>query len=258
MKKNQWALMAALLTLGAGAAEAATIVGLTGGDTLIPFDSETGKTAAPVKITGTDKLVGIDVRPADGKLYGVTGAGQVVTIDPATGAATDLVMLKTMLPAGVAATIDFNPVADRLRLIGSDGTNLRANLADGAVTTDGALKFADTDMHKGETPKIIAGAYTNAVAGAKETTLFDIDGTIGGLIRQAPPNDGILNAVGKLGVATPVAAFDIVSDGKGGNTAYLLAGGVLHTVDLATGKAKAGAKVAGLEAASDIAVLPAQ
>jgi hypothetical protein len=55
-------------------------------------------------------------------------------------------------------------------------------------------------MHKGETPKIVAGAYTNSIKGAKETTLYDIDATIGGLIKQAPPNDGVLNAVGKLGV----------------------------------------------------------
>ena len=55
-------------------------------------------------------------------------------------------------------------------------------------------------MHKGEKPNIVAGAYTNSVKGAKETALYNIDATIGGLIKQAPPNDGTLNAVGKLGV----------------------------------------------------------
>ena len=96
--------------------------------------------------------------------------------------------------------MDFNPVADRLRVIGSDGTNLRANVDDGKVTTDGALKFAETDMHKGEKPNVVAGAYTNSFKGAKETALYDIDATIGALFKQAPPNDGVLNAVGKLGV----------------------------------------------------------
>src|SRR5581483_1138854 len=141
-----------------------------------------------------------------------------------------------ILPAGVAAAVDFNPVADRLRIIGTDGTNLRANVDDGSVTTDGALKFAESDMHKGEQPKVVAAAYINSVKGAKETALYDIDGTIGGLLKQAPPNDGILNAVGKLGVALAgPLAFDIVSDGMGGNTAWLIAGGMLHKVDLATG-----------------------
>ena len=93
-------------------------------------------------------------------------------------------------------TVDFNPAADRLRIIAADGTNLRVNVDDGKVTKDGNLKFADTDMHKGETPRIVAGAYTNSIKGAKETTLYDIDATIGGLIKQAPPNDGVLNSIG--------------------------------------------------------------
>ena len=96
--------------------------------------------------------------------------------------------------------MDFNPVADRLRLMSNDGTNLRVNVDDGKVTTDGSHKFADSDMHKGEKPNIVAGAYINSVKGAKETALYDIDATIGALIKQAPPNDGMLNAVGKLGV----------------------------------------------------------
>ena len=84
--------------------------------------------------------------------------------------------------------------------MGSDGTNLRVNVDDGKTTVDGKLKFAETDMHKGETPMIVAGAYTNSVKGTKETALYDIDGKIGALIKQAPPNDGVLGAVGKLGV----------------------------------------------------------
>ena len=67
------------------------------------------------------------------------------------------------------ATVDFNPVADRLRVIGSDGTSLRVNVDDGKVIKDGSLKYADTDANKGKTPKIMAGAYTNSVKGTKET-----------------------------------------------------------------------------------------
>lgn len=248
----------ALALLVAMPASAATIVGLSEGKTLVTFDTAAAKVAGSVSVTGVESLIGIDVRPADGKLYGVTPDGTVVTIDPETGAATTVVKLKTPLPEGVKATVDFNPVADRLRLIGSDGSNLRANLADGAVTVDGTLKFADTDMHKGETPNIIAGAYTNSHAGTKETALFDIDGTIGGLIKQAPPNDGVLGAVGKLGIAATTVAFDIASDGAGGNTAYLVADGTLHTVDLATGAATAVGVIEGLPVVTDIAVLPAK
>jgi hypothetical protein len=228
-------------------AAAATLVGLVDGKSLALIDSDSKKVTKTVAISGAPALVGIDQRPADGMLYGLAADGTVFTVDVASGKATQKSKLSTMLPAGAVATVDFNPVADRLRVIGSDGSNLRANVDDGMVTTDGMLKFADSDMHKGEKANIVAGAYTNSFKGTKETALFDIDGTIGGLIKQAPPNDGVLNAVGKLGVsATGPMAFDILSDGKGGNSAWLLAGGTLHQVDLATGKAMALGKIDGV------------
>ena len=241
-----------------GSAMAETVIGLVDGKTLVMIDSTTGKVGKSVAINGAANLAGIDVRPADGMLYGVTWDGTVVTIDPMSGKATEKSKLKIMLPAGVTATIDFNPVADRLRLIGSDGTNLRANVDDGSVTTDGGLKFADSDMHKGEKPNVVAGAYINSVKGAKETALYDIDGTISGLLKQAPPDDGVLSAVGKLGVmlSGPVA-FDILADGMGNNSAWLLAGGTLHKIDLMSGKATAAGRVTGASGTiTDIAVWP--
>lgn len=243
------ALLAAVAVTGFTAlpAVAGTLVGLVDGKSLVLIDTDSKKVTKTVAVSGAGPLLGIDQRPVDGMLYGLTSDGTVVTIDVASGKATMKSKLSTMLSAGVKATVDFNPVADRLRIIGTDGMNLRANVDDGMVTTDGALKFADSDMHKGEKPNIVAGAYTNSMKGAKETVLFDIDGTIAGLIKQAPPNDGVLNAVGKLGVtASGPMAFDILSDGMGGNAGWLLAGGTLHQVDLATGKATAAGKIDGI------------
>lgn len=221
------------------------------------IDQASGKAGKSVAISGASDLLGIDVRPADGMLYGVTRSGSVVTIDPASGKATEKSKLKTALPADITV-IDFNPAADRLRLIGKGGANLRANVDDGSVTTDGGLKFADNDMHKGEKANVVAAAYTNSVKGAKETTLYNIDATIGGLLKQAPPNDGILNAVGKLGVqASGPMAFDIMADAQGNNAAWLLAGGTLHKVNLASGTATPAGKVTGASGTiTDIAIWP--
>jgi hypothetical protein len=134
--------------------------------------------------------------------------------------------------------------------------NLRANVDDGKVTKDGNHKYAESDMHKGEKPNIVAGAYTNSVKGAKETALFNIDATIGGLIKQAPPNDGVLGAIGKLGIKADGAAFDIWSDGAGKNEAWLMAGGTLYSIDLATGKATEAAKITGVSGTvKDIAIM---
>jgi hypothetical protein len=257
-KTIRFALVVSTL-LGSGfAAQAAMLATLTGDDTLTMVDTATLKAGKSMKLSGiAGKIAGIDVRPADGMLYALGVDGTIYTIDKA-GKATMKSKMDTVLSAGALATVDFNPAADRLRVIGSDGTNLRVNVDDGKTTVDGKLKFAETDMHKGEAPMIVGGAYTNSVKGTKETALYDIDGKIGGLIKQAPPNDGVLGAVGKLGITPKAIAFDIETTADGTNTGWLLADGALHKVDLATGKATALGKVTGLgTAARDIAVLPA-
>jgi sugar lactone lactonase YvrE len=252
-------LIAALLASAAfaGAAQAQTVAALVGDDTLAMVDVKAAKVTKSMKISGASgKIVGIDVRPADGMLYALAVDGTLYTVD-ATGKATQKSKLEKTLADGVMGTVDFNPVADRLRVIGSDGTNLRVNVDDGKVTTDGKLAFAEKDMHKGEMPKIVAGAYTNSMKGAKETVLFDIDATIGALIKQTPPNDGVLNAVGKFGVTTSSYAFDIATMGDK-NEGYLMAGDTLYTVSLETGKATMVTKIAGVTGAvRDIAVMPA-
>jgi hypothetical protein len=251
------ATIAAFATAPAPVA-AATMFALVGDDRLAVVDPASRTVAAPVAIEGVDgRILGIDVRPADGELYALYADGTIAVVDAKRGRAEAKAKLATMLPDGVMATVDFNPVADRLRVIGSDGTNLRVNVDDGKVVTDGTLAFAETDMHKGEAPMVVAGAYTNSVAGTKETALYDIDGTIGALLKQAPPNDGVLNAVGKLGILPKAVSFDIVADGTGGNIAWMVADGRLYTVDLATGRASETGALQGLEAdVRDIAVLP--
>jgi hypothetical protein len=243
------------LLLTSAAANAAQVAALVGGDTIAMVDTAQKKATGSVKVTGlTGMLVGIDVRPSDGLLYGLVDDGTVVTI-AADGKATMKSKLDTMLAKGVVATVDFNPVADRLRVMGSDGMSLRANVDDGKVTKDGDHKYAEADMHKGEKPNVIAGAYTNSVKGTKETALFNIDGTIGALVKQAPPNDGILGAVGKLGITPSAVALDIWSDGTK-NEAWLMADGTLYSVDLATGKATEAAKIAGVTGkVTDIAII---
>jgi hypothetical protein len=252
------ALAAALIGSGLaiGTAQAQSVAALVGDSMIAIVDVAGKKAATPMKVSGiSGALLGIDVRPADGMLYGVVADGTVVTIDPATGKATMKSKLDTMLTPGTMATVDFNPVADRLRIIGSDGMNLRANVDDGKVTKDGALKFADADMHKGKTPKVVAGAYTNSMKGAKETTLYDIEAG-GVLVKQAPPNDGVLNSVGMLGWDAADTAFDIVAS-DGANEGWLMKGKTLYKVDLSSGKASEVGMIAGVDGTvRDIAAMP--
>ena len=63
-------------------------------------------------MTGVEgRLLGIDVRPADGKLYGVFADGTLAMIDSHSGIATKIIMLATNLADGVAAAVDFNPIS---------------------------------------------------------------------------------------------------------------------------------------------------
>jgi outer membrane protein assembly factor BamB len=259
MTKTSALLIAAFISSTAlvSGAHAESFVALSGNGTLTPFDSKTLKAGKPMAIKNVNgKVVGIDVRPSDGMLYAVTVDGTVYTVDTKTGAATMKSKLETMLPATAKATVDFNPVADRMRLLGSDGTSLRANVDDGKVTVDGRLKYAETDKSAGKTPMVTAGAYSNSVKGTKETALYDIDATLGTFLKQAPPNDGILTTLGSLGIKGSDTSFDISTDATGKNTGFALRNARLYTVDIATGATAVLGKVKGLSGSvRDIAVI---
>jgi uncharacterized protein DUF4394 len=230
----------------ATSAQAGWIIGLVDGKSIVTIDPATRKVTAKADVKGAGSLVGIDVRPADGAVYGVTSDGSIVTIDTKTGQATQKSKMSEMLKSGVTATIDFNPVADRLRVMGSDGTSLRVNVDDGKATVDGSHKFKDGDANAGKTPKVVAGAYTNSVKGTQATALYNIDAATNSLVTQAPPNDGILNTVGALGISvTGPAAFNIVAQGER-NDAWLATGGSLYSVDLKSGKATMAGRIEGL------------
>lgn len=247
----------AAVTVSAAAAQAAQLAALVGGDTIAIVDTGAKKVTKSMKVQGINgDIVGIDVRPSDNMLYALAADGTVYTV-AMDGKATKKSKLETMLKPGVWATVDFNPAADRLRVMGSDGTSLRVNVDDGKVITDGSHKYADGDASKGKTPKVGAGAYTNSVKGAKQTDLFNIDLATGALVKQVPPNDGVLNTVGMLGASPKMVAFDIWSDGSK-NEAWAMTGADLWSIDLQTGKATKAATIEGVKGdVKDIAILPA-
>jgi outer membrane protein assembly factor BamB len=255
--KSTLAFAIAVAAFGATSASADTLALLSNGAKLTIVDTKTAKVMRSVTVSGINgSLLGIDVRPADGQLYALADDGTVYTVDTTSGKATMKVKLDNTLSKGVKATVDFNPAADRLRIVGSDGTNLRANVDDGKVLVDGKLKYADADAAKGKMPMIAAGAYSNSFKGTKETALYNIDMATGAYVKQAPPNDGILNTLGKVGIKGQTVAFDIASDGQGGNRGWVVADGKLMSIDIASGAVTPAAAVASLPAnVRDLAVL---
>ena len=251
-------LALAALAASSTLAAAAPAIGLTGDATLVMFDTESRAVTGTMEVSGVERLHGIDVRPSDNMLYGVTADNKIVRIDTATGAATEVSTLATEVPMADAVAVDFNPVADRLRIV-SGTTNLRANVDTGEVTTDGALKFDAADASASATPMVVAVAYTNSVGKPEATKMYDLDSGLGALLQQTAPNDGTLATRGELGIeGGDTHAFDIHAAAVDQNMAYLVTDGTLYTVDLETGAGTEAGAISDLEGdMRDIAVMSA-
>jgi len=248
---------AATLALVATAASAATLVGLTDDNKLVSIDTVKRTAVAGKKIQSADKILGIDQRPADGKLYGLTASGTLVTIDPKTGAATGAARLADKFDYGAKPVVDFNPMADRLRVV-TPTHNLRIHVETGQVFVDKPLSWHAKEPQAGKPAQIAAGAYTNSFAGTKETDLYHLDTVAGAFVLQSPPNDGLLTVKGPLGITPPAGAvFDIQNLGEvNKNVGIMIANGTLYEVNIENGASTAKGPIKGLpKNLVDIAVM---
>ena len=216
-------------------------IALAGGNTLQSFDGGSPDVITETVVMGLDgNLLGIDVRPANGLVYGLTDNNSLYIINPATGNSTFISTLSQPFPAANVTGFDFNPAADRLRLVGDNDVNFRINVDTGAVTVDGDLAFGADDANQGTDPTVTAVGYINAIADPSTTLLYDIDSDLDVLAVQAPANDGTLFTVGDLGVDFgDVGGLDIVTAGQGNNSAFAVTNGTFYTIDLETGAATA-------------------
>jgi hypothetical protein len=234
----QWLVVpgAAIAVLAASPAHAERAIALVNGTSLVDFDTDTPATVSAARsITGLhpgESVVGIDMRPATGQIYGLGSTGLLYLIDSDSGRASAVGSTPLVL-SGSRFGVDFNPTVDRLRIVSDASENLRVN------PDTGALVLADGPLTTGF--GVIAAAYTNNFAGATTTALFDLDATGDQLLLQNPPNAGTLTVVGPLGVdVTPGAAFDISATTGVAFMADVVGGQArLYTVNLATGAATA-------------------
>ncbi len=278
MKKSL--LLACLILIPGAVAQAEPLIALTSNNQLIRFsNTNPGATTTPVTVTGLtagDVLAGIDVRPLNNTLYGfatdaglgmsAAGVGRVYSINFTTGVATLAATLSadggdSTAPfpyASVAGSffgVDFNPVADRLRVTTDTGQNLRINLANGFTQLDVPLAYVMADPNFGTPPAVVASAYTNSVAGAMSTLLYNLDSSISTLVTQAPtPNNGTLNTQGlTTGIVFPEASFDI--SGQTGIGYVVLDGVTLSRINLANGEMTEVGPIGAVNTIAGIAVL---
>ncbi|MGB3516116.1 MAG: DUF4394 domain-containing protein [Elainellaceae cyanobacterium] len=216
------------------------LLGLTDSNQLVAFSTSSPGQSKTLSVTGVEgTLLGIDVRPANGLIYGLTTTNQIYTIalsgDSAT--ATLVSTLSQPFEGGAISGFDFNPVADRLRLVGENDQDFRINVDTGAVTVDGDLAFSPDDVNVGVNPSVTGAAYTNSFAGTTATQLYDIDSSLDSLLLQSPPNDGTLQTVGALGFDfDTLGGFEIIAS-SGSNTAFAVSNATLYSLNLESGAA---------------------
>ncbi len=208
-----------------------------------------------------ERVVGMDFRVARGVLYVLADSGQLYTANTATGTLTPVGTASGAGPVlrGQRVGVDFNPVADRIRVVTASGQNWRlhpdtgawvdADAAQDGVQGDGALAYAADDAQSGVTPHIAAAAYTYNKDNDKITTNYAIDLAAGRLVMQGSregstpavsPNTGKLRTVGALGVARVADAVFDIADTNNAAMAALDDGRRtrLYQLDLVSGKAQ--------------------
>ena len=243
-----------------------TVFAVTASHELIRFNAgQPQRVLGRQKITGLaagDTLVGIDYRVARGVLYALSNQGRLYTLDTATGALRAVGTAPALLPlAGPLFGFDFNPAADRIRVVGASGQNLRLHPDTGAVVDgnpaqdglqpDGALAYVAGDVNAGKPPTVVAAGYTYNKQDEKLTTNYAIDRRLGVLVMQGSkegatpvvsPNTGQLRTVGALGLGELAdASFDISDLSNTALAALRTSAGTktqLHLIDLDSGRAR--------------------
>lgn len=196
-----------------------------------PFALE--KSAFVKGLAGNERLVALDSRPYEGRLYGLTSRGRLVTVTPngATSVVTpqsntaNQTSRRTALAAAVSspgATVGFDFSADgqTIRVSTASGVNTRLDPDDGSLTGSGgnldtALSYAPADPFFGTAPQVAALAVANDDF---TSVVYGIDSARDTLVvpNQNNPGNGRLSTVVGLQVdVSAINGFDIAGTSPG-------------------------------------------
>lgn len=239
------------------------------------------KRSFPIKgLVDEDALIGIDFRVARGDLYGLAESGRIYLIDHNSGKAELVSESGPLAQMAIGPYgFDFNPAADKLRVVGKQNGNLRLDPDNGALvdfdkTTDGVqidpkLAYDQADQYVGQQPDIVAAAYTYHPQDSSLTTNYAIDRRQGTLVMQGTkeghvpavsPNLGVLYSVGSLQLGTLRDASMDISDIDNVALAAISSNDspetALYRIDLDTGAAHKLGKIGDGEHVTGFAIEP--
>ena len=250
-----------LLAAPAPATAATFIVGNDGGQLGYFTSKDTRKfrklTVKPPGLEPGQTFAGLDVRPADGKLYATAARFATqdyqlyqvkVNLNQRTAKLTAAGAAFTTANWGNDLGVAFDPVLDQLRVINDHENNSVVDPFSGVATAQSALAYATGDVNEANSPSIDALAYTQQQTGVLATEAFAIDEENGDvLVHLGSPASGVLDTVGPLNVNTTNGfSMDITPKGKAFAQLFVdSTNHVLHRIDLDTGEATKVGKIGG-------------
>ena len=143
---------------------------------LFYFESDAPEDVDRETLSGLDEgenLLGLDVRPSTGGLYVLGDHGNLYVVNTVSNTALKVASLPVELDAAdrnVKFGVNFNPVADRLRIVSNADENFNVDPATGAVTVEGKIQYDNQDH---ESPAVVAAAYTLPAPGQTHDAVRD-------------------------------------------------------------------------------------
>lgn len=170
------AAAAALLVLATGCATTVTgeaspdrVIAVTANGEIIEFVAgrpERILARRPlIGIQNGERIVGMNFRPSNGRLYAVGNSGQLYLVNLSPGIVEGVGRGGFRTLASGDLGVDFNPAVDRIRMVNGRGGNLRIHPDTGAVIdteersegvqVDGELVYAQGDVNAGRTQRAL-------------------------------------------------------------------------------------------------------
>ncbi|MES2548001.1 MAG: DUF4394 domain-containing protein [Pseudomonadota bacterium] len=232
-------------TMAFNVAQAESLVGINSNNQIGVFDSANLAAAAFVNISGLsqgESLIGIDLRPSNNTIYGISSSSKLYTLDAYTGVASLVGSLSGYsINTSLGYGFDFNPVADfagaaSLRLVSSAGDNLAVNVATGVVGNTAS------NIGSGYSAVAYANSDPNQAPGAASTRLYYLNSTTDTLhLAPGSFNAPTISLIGELGVDILRAnGFELFANGNAFAAVNINDGdlrSVLLSIDLISGAA---------------------
>jgi hypothetical protein len=238
------AAVVAALAVPASAPAAEVFAGLTDDARLIVFQSDSpGAVRYATRVTGLqtgERLVGIDTRRLDGRVYALGSSNRLYVLNLVTGQALSVNAPFSPPLEGTRFAFASEPGTDAFRVVSDTGQHLRIAAATGQVATvEPRFVYGTGDVNEAFPPALTTIGFSNPTAGASTTTLFGIDAARGALV-QSPSGQAFLRTLGPLNVTLDAAvSLDFTASGPvyAALTEAGADGPALYRIDTSTGAA---------------------